>query len=101
MTLSSRTAVRPLRSIFLVLALVFAQMAAAAHAIEHIANDGDGLPTHACERCLSAHSLGGALPSTPPVLSLTAGGDLPPDTTVLGRASVPPPLARQGAPPSA
>lgn len=91
-----------LRHFLLVFALVFAQLAAGAHAVEHVASDAQGLPsTHACELCLVAHNLGSGLPvvlALPPVVPVV----LAPDATVpAGRFFLLPPLARQGAPPFA
>lgn len=91
----------PLRHLLLVLALVFAQLAAGAHAIEHVAQEGKGLPQHVCELCLAGYDLGSSLPS---VAALPAAGwasvlvdiRLPSD-----RAALPAPLARQRGPPLA
>ncbi|WP_265945873.1 hypothetical protein [Dechloromonas sp. A34] len=53
----------PLRQFLLVAVLLFAQLAAGAHAVEHTAGKDGVLPTHACELCLATHNLGSALPS--------------------------------------
>ncbi|NJD24684.1 MAG: hypothetical protein FIB06_04700 [Betaproteobacteria bacterium] len=89
----------PLRHLFLVATLVFAQLAAGAHAVEHAAGDGDGLPAYACQLCLASHDLGAALPSLaalPPavVAVLPAAAHIP-----TGRPSPAPPSACQRGPP--
>lgn len=90
-----------LRQILLVAVLLFAQLVAGAHAIEHVAGNELGLPaTHVCELCLAAHDLGEGLQGhavLPPVALVK-----PPleSTSVIGRSVFPPPLARQGAPPN-
>ena len=89
----------PLRRLLLVVALFVAQMAAGAHAVEHVANDGDGLPTHLCQLCLTAHDLGAALPSLAALPPVPAGQLRPVALTVNDRGALPPPAARQGAPP--
>ncbi len=89
----------PLRRLLLVVALFVAQMAAGAHAVEHVANDGDGLPTHLCQLCLTAHDLGSALPALAAVPPVSAGQLRPEALTVNDRGALPPPAARQGAPP--
>jgi hypothetical protein len=64
--------VNPLRHLLLVAVLLFAQLAAGAHAVEHAAGNDDGLPTHVCQLCLAAQDLGAALPSLaalPPVVA--------------------------------
>lgn len=89
-----------LRQILLVAALLFAQLVAGAHAVEHVAGNEQGLPaTHVCELCLAAHDLGAGLPVhavLPPAVEAK-----PPleSISVIGRSAFPPPLARQGAPP--
>ncbi len=88
-----------LRQILLVAALLFAQLVAGVHAVEHVAGKEKGLPTHVCELCLAAHDLGAGLPAhaaLPPV----ERAKLPLENTLAsGRSAFPPPLARQGAPP--
>jgi hypothetical protein len=91
--------VNPLRHFLLVVILFVAQMAAGAHAIEHVANDGDGLPSHLCQLCLTAHDLGSALPSLAALPPVLAGHLRPAALTVNDRGALPPPAARQGAPP--
>jgi hypothetical protein len=91
--------VNPLRHLLLVAVLFFAQLAAGAHAVEHATDNDDGLPTHVCQLCLAAHDLGAALPSLaalPPVAALAL---VPEVLAVDGRSTMPPPAARQGAPP--
>jgi len=74
---------------------------AGAHAVEHAASKEDGLPTHVCQLCLTAHDLGAALPSVvslpPVVLPLW----LPESPVAQGRTAFPPPLACQRGPPGA
>ena len=89
----------PLRHLLLVVILFVAQMAAGAHAVEHVANDGDGLPTHLCQLCLAAHDLGSALPSLAALPPVVAARLLPEEVAGHGRGALPPPAARQGAPP--
>ena len=88
-----------LRHLLLVAALLFAQLLAGAHAVEHVANKDGGLPTHLCELCLAAHDLGDGLPGyamlpvvvqTPLQLECISAD---------GRSALPAPQARQGAPP--
>lgn len=91
----------PLRHLLLVVVLLFAQLAAGAHAVEHAANQEGTLPSHACELCMAAHDLGAALPvlaALPPIVAQS----LP--VAILaqpGRSALPPPLACQRGPPSA
>lgn len=89
----------PLRHLLFVVALVFAQWAAGAHAVEHaVAKDG-ALPAHACELCLAAHDLGSALPgvaSLPPVVSLVL---IPEALSFFARSHLPAPITSQRAPP--
>lgn len=90
-----------LRSFFLVAALVFAQLAAGGHAVEHAAGKEGTLPLHACQLCLSAHDLGSGLtgnPALPPVVEVV----LTPETvSFTARSYLPPPRASQRAPPFA
>jgi hypothetical protein len=91
--------VNPLRHLLFVAALVFAQLLAGAHAIEHAAGNDEALPTHACLLCLTAHDLGVALPSVvslPPVL---AHQFVPESLSAHARASFPAPVASQRGPP--
>ena len=88
-----------LRRLLLVLAILFAQLAAGAHAVEHAAGNEQGLPTHACHLCLTAHDLGAALPSLvalPPVLSVQL---VPASFSAHGRTAFPAPVATQQGPP--
>lgn len=90
----------PLRHLLLVFALLFAQLASGAHAVEHVANQDDGLPQHVCELCLATHNLASALPSLaalPPVLALRL---VPEPPQVNERRGMPVPLARQRGPPN-
>jgi len=91
--------VNPLRHFFLVAVLLFAQLAAGAHAVDHAAGKEGALPGHACELCLAAHDLASALPSLavpPPVAQPYLVPEVRP---ALGRTVFAAPLARQGAPP--
>jgi hypothetical protein len=88
-----------LRQILLVAALLFAQLVAGAHAVEHVAGKEKGLPTHVCELCLAAHDLGEGLPGHA-MLPVVAQAHPPMESTsVDGRSVFPAPQARQGAPP--
>ena len=88
-----------LRHLRLVAVLVFAQWAALAHGVEHAAGEGKGLPQHACELCLTAHDLGSALPAALPPPVVAGVTEFPFFVIPCGRGALPPPLARQGAPP--
>ncbi|MDP2882185.1 MAG: hypothetical protein Q8N89_11450 [Azonexus sp.] len=88
-----------LRSLLLVFAVFFAQLATGAHAVEHAAGNEQGLPTHACQLCLAAHDLGAALPSLlalPPVLAVQL---VPASFSAHGRTAFPAPIATQQGPP--
>lgn len=88
-----------LRRLLLVLAILFAQLATGAHAVEHAAGNEQGLPTHACQLCLTAHDLGAALPSLvalPPVLAVQL---VPVSFSAHGRTAFPAPIATQQGPP--
>ncbi|MBT9521813.1 MAG: hypothetical protein IV101_13080 [Dechloromonas sp.] len=88
-----------LRHLLLVVVLLFAQLAAGAHAVEHAAINDDGLPTHACQLCLAAHDLGTALPALaalPPVLAVQL---VPESFSAHGRSAFPAPIATQQGPP--
>ena len=90
-----------LRHFLLVAVLLFAQLAAGAHAIGHAADNEKGLPAHTCELCLAAHDLGSALPSAvtlPPVAALQL---LPESLNSFGRKDFPAPVASQRGPPLA
>lgn len=89
----------PLRHFALVLVLVFAQLAAGAHALGHAADRDDGLPAHACQLCLATHNLGSALPGVtalPPVIEFVL---VPEALAFSARSHLPAPLASQRAPP--
>jgi hypothetical protein len=92
--------VNPLRHLLLVAVLLFAQLAAGAHAVEHAAGNDDGLPTHVCQLCLAAQDLGAALPSLAALPPVVAQQFVPETLPVQGRSALPPPAARQGAPPN-
>jgi hypothetical protein len=92
--------VNPLRHFLLVATLVFAQLLAGAHAVEHAAGNDETLPTHACQLCLTAHDLGSALPSVvalPPVVAVQL---LPEALSSHDRETFPAPVASQRGPPN-
>ncbi|MFZ2266055.1 MAG: hypothetical protein WAV95_00610 [Azonexus sp.] len=91
----------PLRHFLLVAVLLFAQLAAGAHAVEHAAGKEGTLPTHACELCLAAHDLGSALPSLAVLPPVVASCVVPEALQTQARTAFPPPLARQRDPPAA
>jgi hypothetical protein len=93
--------VNSLRHLLLVVALLFAQVAAGAHAVEHAATQEGTLAKHACELCLAAHDLGSALPSLAALPPVVAQGTEPEAPEIRGRLALPPPLARQRDPPAA
>jgi hypothetical protein len=93
--------VNPLRHLLLVAVLLFAQLAAGAHAVGHAADNEPGLPTHTCELCLAAHDLGAALPALaylPPVVLPRLH---PEALHCHARSAFPPPAAVQRGPPVA
>jgi hypothetical protein len=92
--------VNSLRHLLLVAALLFAQLAAGAHAVGHAADNESGLPTHACELCLVAHDLGAALPSLAALPPVQVPGLAPEALVAQGRTVFPPPAAAQRAPPN-
>jgi hypothetical protein len=89
------------RHLLLVMALVFAQLVAGVHAVEHGLGKEGAPSLHTCQLCLSAHDLGSALPGTaapPPVVETL----LTPETvSFTARSYLPPPRTSQRAPPSA
>jgi len=93
--------VNPLRHLLLVAVLLFAQLAAGAHAVGHVADNEGGLPTHTCELCLAAHDLGTGLPSLAALAPIIAAAHLPDVRHHQGRSTFPPPVASQRAPPTA
>ena len=90
-----------LRHLLLVAILLFAQLAAGAHAVGHAADNEKGLPAHTCELCLAAHDLGSALPSVVTLLPVAAPQLIPESLNSLGRKAFPAPTASQRAPPLA
>jgi hypothetical protein len=92
--------VNPLRHLLLVAVLLFAQLAAGAHAVGHAAGDERGLPTHTCELCLAAHDLGTALPALAALPAIAPPRLVPAATSICGRASLPAPTAAQRGPPA-
>jgi hypothetical protein len=93
--------VNPLRHLVLVAVLLFAQLAAGAHAVEHAADNGRGLPTHTCELCLAAHDLGAALPALATLPPIIVAAFVPEAQYPNDRGAFPPPAAPQRGPPSA
>ena len=89
----------PLRHLLLVAVLLFAQLAAGAHAVGHAANDEGGVPKHACELCLAAHDLSTALPSLAVLPPVVPPQLVPTPAPISGRASLPAPRAAQRGPP--
>lgn len=90
-----------LRHFLLVVTLVFAQLLAGVHAVEHAAGNDGALPTHACQLCLAAHDLGTALPSLVALPPVVAAQLLPEAFSSHDRETFPAPLASQRAPPNA
>jgi hypothetical protein len=93
--------VKPLRHLLLVAVIAFAQWVATAHAVEHAAGDGQGLPSHTCELCLAAHDLGAALPSVVALPALPAPVVPPRAAVATGRPVLPAPSPVQRGPPVA
>ncbi len=91
---------KSLRHLLIVAVLLFAQLAAGAHAVEHAASKEGSLPTHVCELCLAAHDLGTALPSLTALPPVVVPGICLAAAELQGRSALPPPLARQRDPPS-
>jgi len=81
--------------------MLFAQLAAGAHAVEHAAGEREGLPTHICELCLAAHDLGSALPSVVALPPVETSCVVPENLTAVSRACFPAPAACQRGPPQA
>lgn len=90
-----------LRHFLLAAVLVLAQFVAGAHAIEHAVDKDGGLPAHTCELCLAAHNLGAALPGVPTLPPVVEVVLEPEAVAFVARSHLPPPSARQGAPPAA
>jgi tetrahydromethanopterin S-methyltransferase subunit C len=93
--------VKPLRHLLLVAVIACAQWVATAHAVEHAAGDGKGLPSHTCELCLAAHDLGAALPSAAALPALPAPVVPPLAAVATGRPALPAPSPVQRGPPAA
>jgi len=91
--------VNSLRHLLLVGILLFAQLAAGAHAVGHAVENEKGLPTHACELCLVAHDLGTALPTLASLPPVHAPRFVPVALPVCDRSAFPPPDATQRGPP--
>ncbi|MBS1189228.1 MAG: hypothetical protein H6R10_1020 [Rhodocyclaceae bacterium] len=90
-----------LRSFLLVLALLFAQGAAVAHAVEHGATKDGALPGHVCELCLATCDLGSVLPGVAAPPPVVASVLVPEAMPYAGRGQLPPPSASQRGPPAA
>lgn len=90
-----------LRHLLLVVVLLFGQLVAAAHAVEHAADQQEGLPTHVCELCLAAHDLGSALPPAAILPLVETRCVVPECLTAVSRAGFPAPAACQRGPPQA
>lgn len=90
-----------LRHLLLVVVLLFAQLAAGAHAIEHASTREGTLPNHVCELCLAAQDLGSALPSLVAMPPLASVYLLPEAVADQARSAFPPPAAPQRGPPLA
>jgi len=93
--------VNPLRHLLFVAVLIFAQLAAGAHAVGHAADNESGLPGHICELCLAAHDLGATLPSLVTLPPIILAVFVPEAQHTHGRSAFPPPAAPQRGPPSA
>jgi hypothetical protein len=91
--------VSPFRHLLLVLVLLLAQLAGAAHALEHAVNKEGAPPTHVCELCMVAHDLASALPSLATLPVIPAGRLLPPSAPLVARSDWPAPRAVQRGPP--
>ncbi|MGB9493380.1 MAG: hypothetical protein WCA83_01090 [Azonexus sp.] len=87
--------------LLLVAALLFAQLAAGAHAVGHAADNESGLPGHVCELCLAAHDLGATLTSLAALPPIIVAAFVPEAQDPHGRSAFPPPAAPQRGPPSA
>lgn len=91
-----------LRHFLLVAVLLFAQLAAGAHAVGHVVDNEKGLPAHTCELCLVAHNLGTATFPSLAVLPLVASRFTVPESLQShDRSALPPPAAVQRGPPAA
>ncbi|HWV17528.1 MAG TPA: hypothetical protein VNZ68_03030 [Rhodocyclaceae bacterium] len=90
-----------LTHLLLAFLLLCAQSFAAAHALEHAADEGKGLPTHACELCLAGHDLGAGLGSKMATPAIVAAAWIPHAYTCSDRDALPAPEARQQSPPQA
>jgi hypothetical protein len=88
-----------LRPLFLAAALLLAQIAAFAHAAEHLADEG-GLPEPACEWCAAYAPFGAAAPAASPSQIAVAPQSLPGAARELPFPIPPPRIAyRAQAPP--
>lgn len=90
-----------LRHFFLVAVLVFAQLAAGLHAVEHAAGKEGALPLHPCQLCLSAHDLGAGLTGEAPLPPVVEVVLTPEEVSFTARSNLPAPRTSQRAPPLA
>jgi hypothetical protein len=88
-----------LRRLLLVAVLLFAQLAAGAHAVGHAEDNESGLPGHVCELCLAAHDLGTALPALFALPPAPVPGFIREALRTHERRAFPPPAAPQRGPP--
>lgn len=92
---------KTLTHLLLAFLLLCAQSFAVAHAVEHAADEGKGLPTHVCELCVAGHDLGAALSGKITAPAVLAACWTPHCHTFLDRGALPAPEARQQSPPHA
>ena len=79
--------------------LLCAQFIATAHAVEHVLEEGKGVPAHTCVLCIAGHDLGAGLVgklSAPPAATTSYISHL---YTCTDRGALPAPQARQQSPP--
>lgn len=81
--------------------LLCAQAFAAAHAVEHVLDEGKGLPVHVCELCMAGHDLGAGLSSKIATPAAVAAAYIVHRYTCADRGTLPAPEARQQSPPLA
>ncbi|MDD2883815.1 MAG: hypothetical protein PHT48_02080 [Dechloromonas sp.] len=89
----------PLRHLLLVVVLLLAQLAGAAHALEHAVSKEGVAPTHVCELCMVAHDLSAALPSLAIQPAILAGRRPWILAQPSGRLALPAPQPAQRGPP--
>ena|GEM_PF-2004221 len=81
--------------------LLCAQTLATAHAVEHVLEEGKGVPAHTCVLCIAGHDLGAGLVGKLSVPPATATSYIPHLYSCTDRGALPAPQARQQSPPSA